>query len=152
MKITLDANPSDAPCCVKIEAEDGRSRLIQTDWDYPAVASVFGWDKNKVQKDYKRGRIQGDYSASESFDWFAECGVYGCRNCSLVFYPMELEAVNKCPDCDSKCKKLKPCEHDSTDGTVTCKCGLQAGDFIQSARQWMDDNDGATAEDPGYFD
>lgn len=26
-----------------IEAEDGRTVLIQTDWDYPAVASVFGW-------------------------------------------------------------------------------------------------------------
>jgi hypothetical protein len=24
MKITLDSNPSDAPCCVKLIAEDGR--------------------------------------------------------------------------------------------------------------------------------
>ena len=26
-----------------LEADDGRDVLIQTDWDYPAVASVFGW-------------------------------------------------------------------------------------------------------------
>jgi len=26
-----------------IEAEDGRTMLIQTDWDYPGVASIFGW-------------------------------------------------------------------------------------------------------------
>ena len=26
-----------------IEADDGRTVLIQTDWDYPGVASVFGW-------------------------------------------------------------------------------------------------------------
>jgi hypothetical protein len=26
-----------------IEAEDGQTKLIQTDWDYPGVASSFGW-------------------------------------------------------------------------------------------------------------
>lgn len=26
-----------------LEAEDGRTVLIQTDWDYPSVASTFGW-------------------------------------------------------------------------------------------------------------
>jgi hypothetical protein len=41
--IKLEANPSDAPGCVKLVAEDGRSRLIQTDWDWPGIARAFGW-------------------------------------------------------------------------------------------------------------
>ncbi|MGE0536627.1 MAG: hypothetical protein AB7O68_16775 [Pirellulales bacterium] len=40
MLITLEQGP---PCCYVVRAEDGRSLLIQTDWDYPALASVFGW-------------------------------------------------------------------------------------------------------------
>ncbi len=47
----------------------------------------------------------------------------------------------------------KGCKHEGTDGTIDCpECGLKAGEFIAHARKWMDDNDGATAEDPGYFD
>ena len=26
-----------------LRAEDGRSVLVQTDWDFPGVASTFGW-------------------------------------------------------------------------------------------------------------
>lgn len=45
------------------------------------------------------------------------------------------------------------CRHDSTDGTVRCEeCGLDASDFISAACEWLADNDGETAEDPGYFD
>jgi len=99
MNITLDSNPSDAPCCVKLVADDGRDVLIQTDWDYPAIASVFGWSVSRVEN--------GDTN----------------------------------------------CEHDDTDGTIDCpRCKATASMFIQSAREWIDDNDGAEAEDPGYFD
>jgi hypothetical protein len=46
----------------------------------------------------------------------------------------------------------EPCGHDGTDGTVTCpECGLKAGDFICAAGIWLEDHDGATAEDPGVF-
>lgn len=45
-----------------------------------------------------------------------------------------------------------PCQHRTTDGTVACRdCGIQPDQFIASAREWLDDNDGATVEDPGYF-
>jgi hypothetical protein len=45
------------------------------------------------------------------------------------------------------------CDHEHTDGTVNCPdCGVEAGDFIAAAGQWLRDNDGATANDPGYFD
>lgn len=49
--------------------------------------------------------------------------------------------------------KHKDCEHDGTDGTVKCpKCGVEAGAFIASAYEFLTDNDGLTAEDPGYFE
>lgn len=49
MNITLEANPPDAPCCVKIIAEDGRDLLVQTDWDWPGIARTFGWSPSRVK-------------------------------------------------------------------------------------------------------
>ena len=43
MRITLDANPEGAPCAMLLTAEDGREVLVQTDFDYPGVASNLGW-------------------------------------------------------------------------------------------------------------
>lgn len=86
--IRLNADPWSAPGCVLIENDDGRSLLIQTDWDWPGIASTFGWS---------------------------------------------------------------PC-HDRTDGTVDCpECGRTAFSLIQEARQWLDEHDGESVEDPGYF-
>lgn len=88
-----------APCVGEIVAANGETRLVQSDWDYPGVASTFGWDITSVQNDDEH-----------------------------------------------------VCEHRGTDGTVDCKeCGLSASDFIAAAGNWLSDNDGATAEDPGYF-
>jgi hypothetical protein len=33
----------------EIENEDGRTILIQNDWDYPAIASTFEWSARFVQ-------------------------------------------------------------------------------------------------------
>ncbi len=102
MKITLDTSPQGCPSgCYLIVADDGRDRLVQTDWDYPGVASSFGWSVREV-------KASG-------------------RN--------------------------RHCCHSGTDGTIQCsECGLTASDFIAAAAEWLDDNDGATADDPGYFD
>lgn len=107
MTITLDSRPIDAPCCVKVKADDGRDVLIQTDWDWPGVASTFGWSPVRVQVNgIDREQI----------------GEFFCR-------------------------------HSGTDGTVDCPdCKVTASEFIQAARQWLDDNDGAETEDPGYFE
>ena len=94
MKITLRSHNV---VTALLEAEDGRDRLIQTDWDAPGIARSFGWNIGEV-------------------------------------------GTGECP-------------HESTDGTVTCKgCGKKAGDFITAALDWIQDNDGAEIEDPGYFD
>lgn len=71
MKITLEANPSDAPCCLKLIAEDGRDLLIQTNWDLPCIASTFGWSMDSVQK---AGR-HCEHSGTD--------GTIACPECSL---------------------------------------------------------------------
>lgn len=46
----------------------------------------------------------------------------------------------------------RDCDHRGTDGTVDCReCGVKASTFIAEAMEWINNNDGATAEDPGYF-
>ncbi len=85
-----------APSCPgEIVDESGQTRLIQTDLDWPGIASTFGWSTREVQH---------------------------------------------------------KCKHAATDGTVDCEdCGMAASDFILAAGDWLRDNHGATAEDPGYF-
>jgi hypothetical protein len=76
-------------CYLITDLETEREILIKSDWDFPGVASVFGWS---------------------------------------------------------------PC-HRSTDGTIDCQeCGKRAGTMIAEAAEYLDGCDGATAEDPGYFD
>lgn len=44
------------------------------------------------------------------------------------------------------------CHHENTDGTVDCKhCGAKASTFIAAASEWISENDGIEADDPGYF-
>lgn len=139
--ITLDSNPCDAPCCRKVINRDGRDLLIQTDWDWPALASVFGWSVVNSQTAERSG----------DFEWFAECGVFRCKECHSAYYPMELDGGH-CQECGGKCDPFTPCEHIGTDGTIECpSCKMPASSFIQAAGEWLDNNDGATAEDPGYF-
>lgn len=44
------------------------------------------------------------------------------------------------------------CLHVNTDGTIPCACGCQPADFIESARDYLEENIGAVADDPGYFE
>ncbi len=48
--IKLIARPSNAPCCVLIQNDDGRDLLIQTDYDFPGVASTFGWSTAHLRR------------------------------------------------------------------------------------------------------
>jgi hypothetical protein len=131
-----------APCCPGEiigpryrDDETGRFTndriLIQTDWDYPVTARSFGWDMRTVQSAPYRECPQCGYR--ENID-----------DCDDEF----------CPDCPDTRMELhtSDCEHRGTDGTVDCpECGLTASAFISAAGDWLDENDGATAIDPGYF-
>lgn len=127
MKITLDSNPSDAPCCVKIIAKDGRDVLIQQDWEWPGVASTFGWSMKDCTPEEPEFYTE-DWKTDPAID--AEyVSAYG------------------------RYERQAMCEHEGTDGTIDCpSCGMKAAEFIAQARQFLDDNDGAEAEDPGYFE
>ena len=44
MKIRYEVNPREAPCAILVRNDtDERTVLIQLDWDYPSLASTFGW-------------------------------------------------------------------------------------------------------------
>lgn len=85
--------------------------------------------------------IQGDYSypgVASSFGW-------SVKN---VDRPIEYDDDGDEIDADL----LEVCEHDGTDGSVACpNCGCPASDFIDSAYDFLTENDGLIAEDPGYF-
>lgn len=110
-----------------------RTLLIQSDWDYPGIAGTFGFSLKSVQK---------------------------CENCDGIITGVDPHA--KTFLCDA-CEEDKEdtgvmennhpcCDHRTTDGTVDCKdCGVPVGAFISAAGDWMDENDGKTTEDPGYF-
>ena len=105
-------------------SSDGRDILVQTDWDYPGVATNLGWSPRIVHQAHCHVKAHDADGYSET------CDGEGCA------YDSE------CPDC---------CEHDGTDGTVTCDCGVSASDFIASAAAWLDDHMGESFDDPGYF-
>ena len=115
-----------APCCPGeiVDLATGQSVLVQTDWDCPSVATSFGWHLDRVQRCTSCGHLETEAECGEpSYNW-------------------------ECPDCG---ETVPYCDHSGTDGTVDCGCGLSAGDFINAARDWLAENDGVTAEDPGYF-
>ena len=101
-KIYIDTNCK-APCCpcMIVDEASGRNLLVQTDWDFPGVASTFGWNMADVQRDDGHSH----------------------------------------------------CQHSFTDGTIDCAgCGVTASQFIDAAREYIEQHDGATADDPGYFE
>lgn len=117
-----------APCCPGeiIDDETGRTLLIQTDWDYPGTASSFGWSLQAVQR----------------------CPACGSLDCEVN----QETGVLYCQETDCRVIEGHVCRHDGTDGTVDCPdCEVTASDFISAAYDWLRDNDGATADDPGYF-
>lgn len=114
-----------APCCLgEIVNEDGRSLLVQTDWDYPGVAKAFGWSLRAIQRCPKCRAVLGE----------------GDLMCQACYHDLAKE-----PD--------PICAHPGTDGTIDCPdCGLSAGAFIGAAAEWLASHDGAIADDPGYFE
>lgn len=131
MKIRLDSSPCDAPCCMRVEQVDGDgSILIQQDWDFPSLANTFGWDMQELQKLRKKGDCKHPKFDTDDYD-FVMSGELKCCSCGA--------------------KHPSPCDHSSTDGTVDCSCGVTASQFIAAAGEWLRNNDGAEADDPGYF-
>lgn len=135
--ITWDTDVN-APCCPgQIVNDDGRTVLVQADWDYPGVASTFGWSVRDAQAPLECRALK---QATADLD-----GTEAGEVCGL---PALLDLVRGCWGHQQE----HPCDHDSTDGTVDCEeCGVTPSEFIAAARKWLDEHNGATADDPGYF-
>lgn len=76
MRVTLDAHPSDAPCCMKLTASDGRDILLQTDWDYPSIASNLGFSLKSLQVSQRGyyGLTPCDHGGTDGTVDCPECG------------------------------------------------------------------------------
>ena len=112
-----------APCCAgRIIADNGRDILIQTDWDWPGLASTFGWSVRYVQR-------------------CAECGSE----------PDSADGAEApCDDCDTETAICSHDGTDGT--VDCSACGVSVSEFISAAGDFLDGVDGAVADDPGYFD
>lgn len=122
--ITWNTDVNAPGCPGEIVGPNGQTRLIQTDWDYCGTASSFGWSVQQVQM-------------------CPACGERGVKtDCDHEF---------QCTNDECRVHLFEPCDH-GTDGTVDCrKCGIKNHHFISAAGDWLSENDGAEAEDPGYF-
>tara|TARA_Y100000310_G_scaffold283114_1_gene304851 strand:- start:615 stop:989 length:375 start_codon:yes stop_codon:yes gene_type:complete len=119
-RITWDSEVNAPGCAGQIVADDGRTLLVQLDYDHPGVASSFGWSVRDVQRCNYCGTAP---------DW---CDGSHCH-------------------CDNCGARWPVCQHNGTDGTIDCDCGVTASDFITEAGEYLDGADGETADDPGYF-
>lgn len=171
-----------APCCPgEILADDGRSILIQTDWDYPGTARNFGWDMTTVQAQKRTAQFER-FALTLPAEAIAACSHPGDCGPDVEAWAPEIdrpaeitpEALRaeleeygawddaQLADDNANWERIiwiaagnlreEPCDHDGTDGTVDCpECGCTVSEFLSAAYDWLRDNDGATADDPGYF-
>ncbi len=114
--------------------------LAQLDWDYPGIASAFGWSPAWV------GTL-----ACESCD--APTGAYLSEGGSIPDVAVCLDCYSVAPDPAYLATVRRfACDHSGTDGTIACpECGTLATTFIGAAAEYLDSHIGATADDPGYF-
>lgn len=52
-----------------------KSYFVQTDWDYPSLASEFGWSLRRVQKPGRKRSNRCDHSSTDGTIDCRECGV-----------------------------------------------------------------------------
>jgi hypothetical protein len=134
--ISINTNIN-APCCpceiVDMTEGSTETILVQTDYDFPGFASTFGWSVTDVNPSLE----EPDFYEPNWRAKLAEDSAY-----LTAEEITELEAFEKKVNCD----------HDGTDGSIDCPaCGLDSIVFIDSAREYLEENDGKEAEDPGYF-
>lgn len=164
-----------------VDNETGKTILVQSDWDYPSTAETFGWNIREVQPDvatahFDRFCLELPRDAvddcSHSGDCTADVEAWATeierpKECTPEALRAELAEYGAWDDEQLSSDeenwlrivwiaasniKENPCIHDETDGTVDCKiCGCTVGDFINAAEEWLTENNGAEADDPGYF-
>lgn len=66
------------PIGYEIQNDDGRSVLVQMDWDYPSMARTFGWDMRSVQV------LNRGYYGLRPCDHDGTDGTIQCPSCGLT--------------------------------------------------------------------
>ena len=101
-------------------------RYIQTDWDYPGLAGYFGWEY------LSDCPLENE---PEPDDWYDDDDEDNPTN----IYNNLVEKLGT------------TCQY-SGDGSIKCGyCGKSASFFIDSARKFLEKNEGDIVPDPGYF-
>jgi hypothetical protein len=130
------------------DLETKKDLLIQTDWNFPGLASNFGWRISAVQRDDDED-LKLAYTILLAISEFWETGDAPIHKSALLFDDHDKPIAQFIRQFITS---VQCCQHLHSDGTVTCPdCGLTSTDFISAAREWLDDNEGAEAEDPGCF-
>ena len=114
-----------------LEAEDGRSILFQLDYDYPPLASNLGASYEDMARTIARDNAR--YVSNR----YGRDGAHGSH--------VRLMTARRV-------RAIRRCDHSNTDGTVRCACGIEAGDWIKAATDWLDAHDGESFDNTGYED
>jgi len=64
-----------APFGYLVVNDDGRDMLVQSDWDYPGVASTFGWSVASVRPTLSHAPADCQHDGTD--------GTIGCETCGL---------------------------------------------------------------------
>jgi hypothetical protein len=162
-----------------VEVKTGKSILIQRDLDYPCTANTFGWSTADVIEPcahFNRFDIAMPIDAVSECSHQGDCGpdveewakkIERPEECTVDALREELREYGawddeQLSDDAANWERIvwiaagdiqeRSCAHEKTDGTVDCPdCGVSKSDFIIAARNWLDENGGATVDDPGYF-
>jgi hypothetical protein len=136
MKITLERAEYNGYLVI---AEDGQDMLVQLDYDFCSLAKYFGWSPSNIATyEVWDSNFHGGDAIEVVFSGTIE-------ECDEYMHAPPFEGN------DRGLTRRLMCDHDDTDGTIDCDCGMNAMKFINDAQKWLDDHEGAVADDPGYF-
>ena len=146
MKITLEHGQFGWDFLVR--AENGKSILIQSDWEYPSFACLFGAGASDDGYESEEPSFTLKHVQTKIHLLCRPSRGRGLKQKA----PIEGMKTNFGRPTLEREPELEDCEHSCTDGTIDCRdCGVTVSEFITAAHTWLSNNEGAEAEDPGYF-
>ena len=150
--------------CLKFMSHDDVREML----DANELSPRFSEDEESPEEDDDEdlltdGSLKEGSHGKDSGRIMLDCDVYGgiCKIVDLdtdkdIFVQTDYDAPSVAGTFgwnirDVQKDEKDPCDHRGTDGSVDCReCGVTASEFISSAIEWIDNNDGAQAENPGY--